>query len=195
MKKKYITAAVASVIMIALLIGASVMLKNFHDSYVYSTFPLKYSEEVEKASEKYQVNKYLVYAVIKTESNFDPQARSHAGAIGLMQLMPKTFEWLQTYYVSEDKLNNTIEDLESPGINIDYGTNLLSVLLDMYEDEDTAICAYNAGVGNVDSWLKNSEYSDDGKTLKTVPFPETENYRHQVAQNKSCYVRLYGSDK
>ncbi len=191
MKKNYISAVIASVVVVALLIGASVFLKMSHNEYVYSSYPLKYREEVEAASKKYGVDKYLIYAVIKTESNFDPKAESHAGAVGLMQLMPKTFEWLQTYYVNEDYENYTFDDMKTPGLNIEYGANLLSVLLDMYESEDTALCAYNAGVGNVDKWLEDSSYSDDGKTFKYVPISETENYRHLVAQNKSCYKRLY----
>ena len=191
MKKNYISAVIASVVVVTLLIGASVLLKMSHNEYVYSSYPLKYREEVEAASKKYGVDKYLIYAVIKTESNFDPKAESHAGAVGLMQLMPKTFEWLQTYYVNEDYENYTFDDMKTPGLNIEYGANLLSVLLDMYESEDTALCAYNAGVGNVDKWLEDSSYSDDGKTFKYVPISETENYRHLVAQNKSCYKRLY----
>ena len=55
------------------------------------------------------------------------------------------------------------------------------------------LCAYNGGLGNVDEWLSNPEYSDDGKTLKVVPFPETDNYRKLVAQNKSIYKKLYFS--
>ena len=167
------------------------LLRSANDTYVHETYPLKYREEVEQAAAKYGVDKYLVYAVIKTESNFDPEAVSHAGAIGLMQLMPVTFEWMQTYYVSDEYEAYTPEDLNNPGINIDYGTHVLAVLIDMYGDEDTAICAYNAGIGNVDRWLQDKEYSEDGKTFIKVPIEETENYRMLVAQNKSCYIRLY----
>ena len=156
---------------------------------------MKYSTEVESASEKYGIDNYLLYGIIKTESDFDPNAVSSAGAIGLMQITPETFEWIQTYYVDEEYDKYTVDDLYNSGINIDYGTNILSVLLDMYGNEDTAVCAYNAGVGHVNSWLEDKKYSDDGKTLKTVPFKETENYRHTVAQNKSCYNKLYNNSK
>ena len=69
----------------------------------------------------------------------------------------------------------------------------MAILSEMYEVEDTMICAYNGGLGNVDSWLENPEYSDDGKHLKVVPFLETDNYRKLVAQNKSIYQKLYFS--
>ena len=108
-----------------------------------------------------------------------------------MQLMPDTFTWLQTYYKEEN--NYVFEDLTTPEISIDYGVQLLSILSTMYEVEDTMLCAYNGGLGNVDEWLSNPEYSDDGKTLKVVPFPETDNYRKLVAQNKSIYKKLYFS--
>ncbi len=193
--KKKVTVKVlicVAVVLVAATVG-SFILKSLYNKYIYDTYPLKYQTEVEAASEKYGVDKYLIYGVIKTESNFNPDAVSPAGAIGLMQITPDTFEWIQTYYVDGEYKNYTVDDLYNSEINIDYGTNILSVLLDMYGNEDTAICAYNAGVGHVDSWLGEKQYSDDGKTLKEVPFGETENYRHVVVQNKSCYKRLYDS--
>ena len=191
---KYVRLAICLAIISVMLIFSSLGMKTVHDNYVYETYPLEYQDTVQKAAEKYGVDPCLIYGVIKTESNFDPSAQSHVGAVGLMQLMPETFTWLHTYYTDESSEDDTFEDLKDPEHNIDYGVNLLSVLLKMYENEDTAICAYNAGVGNVDSWLEDSRYSRDGKTLLTVPFPETENYRHIVAQNKSCYIKLYRED-
>lgn len=183
--------AISLVIVLVMLVAAAFGMKYAYNSYVYSTYPLKYQNDVEAAAAKYNVDKYLIYGVIKTESNFDPNAVSHAGAVGLMQLMEGSFEWIQTFYVDEEYEKYTFDDIKTESLNIDYGTHLLSILLDMYDDEDVAVCAYNAGVGNVNEWLKDSRYSDDGKTLKTVPFSETENYRHIVAQNKSCYEQLY----
>ncbi len=180
-----------SVVML-IVAGTALGLKTAHDQYVYSTYPLKYQTEVEAASRKYGVDKFLIYGVIKTESDFDPNAVSPVGAVGLMQLMPETFQWIQDYYADENYQDFQFSDLTKAGINIDYGTHLLSILLDMYENEDTALCAYNAGVGNVDKWLEDKEYSEDGKTLIKAPIEETENYRHLVAQNKSIFKKLYG---
>ncbi len=194
MKKKINVKIVISIaVIIVLLFSAAFILRAVNIRYTKNSYPLKYSSEIEAASKKYGVDKALIYGVIKTESNFDPEAESGAGALGLMQLMPDTFEWLQTYY--KDENNYTFEDLSDPAVNIDYGVELLSILSEKYESEDTMLCAYNGGLGNVDKWLKDPEYSDDGKTLKKVPFPETDNYRKIVARNKSVYNELYFSSK
>lgn len=189
--KKQVTAALILAAVFFGMIGIAYGLKHVNREYTYSDYPLKYEKEVSAAAKKYKVDKALIYGVIKTESNFDPDAQSHVGALGLMQFMPDTFEWLQTYYREEN--DYVFEDLRDPEIGIDYGVQLLSILSDMYEVEDTMLCAYNGGLGNVDEWLKNPEYSDDGKHLKIVPFPETDNYRKLVAQNKSIYKKLYFS--
>ncbi len=189
--KKQIQATVIVVIVFFGMIGIAYGLKHANREYTYSDYPLAYEKEISAAAKKYKIDKALIYGIIKTESNFDPDAESGVGALGLMQLMPSSFEWLQTYY--KDENNYVFDDLRKPEVNIDYGVHLLALLSEMYEVEDTMICAYNGGLGNVDSWLENPEYSDDGKHLKVVPFPETDNYRKLVAQNKSIYKKLYFS--
>lgn len=191
--KKNIKIIVCLSIVFTIILGAAFILKFAYNKYIYATYPLKYENEVNAASEKYHINKSLIYAVIKTESSFNPSAESHAGAIGLMQITPDTFTWLQTYY--KDDNDYTVDDLKDYKVNIDYGTHLLSILLDMYNNEETALCAYNAGVGRVDGWLKNPEYSNDGVTLKKVPIEETDNYRNKVEKNKNAYIKLYFPDE
>lgn len=206
MKKRKINikTIISLAVVITVIVLAAYVLRAANQRLTYGTYPLKYENEVKAALEKVnaenessgekkvKVDEALVYAVIKTESNFDPDARSSAGAMGLMQIMPDTFTWLQTYYIEND--SHRVEDLYTPEINIEYGVQLLSILLNKYESEDAAVCAYNAGIVNVDEWLQNPEYSDDGKTLKAVPFEETDNYRKKVARNKSVYTELYFND-
>jgi len=188
-KKINIKIIVSIAVIIVILVSAAFILKKANSVYTQASYPLKYQNEIDAASKKYGVDKSLIYGVIKTESNFDPDAKSSAGALGLMQLMPDTFEWLQTYY--KDENDYKFEDLTDPAINIDYGVELLSILSKRYENEETMLCAYNGGLGNVDKWLDNKDYSDDGKTLKVVPFSETDKYRKLVEQNKSIYYQLY----
>ena len=188
---KKIKAGIYMAIVMLTIVGLALIIRNVNNSYVDESYPLKYEKEVNAASEKYGVDKALIYGIIKTESNFDPEAESNAGALGLMQLMPESFEWLQTFYKEDNDYQ--FEDLTDPALNIDYGVELLAILSDMYEVEDTMICAYNGGLGNVDQWLQDPQYSDDGKHLKVVPFTETDNYRKLVAQNKSIYKKLYFS--
>ena len=150
--------------------------------------PLRYSEIEEREAQAYELDPYLVYAVILAESNFDAQAVSHAGAMGLMQLMPATYEWLAG---QDGKTETTQEELLQPEINVKYGCKFLAILLQRYEQIALAVAAYNAGPGNVDSWLENTEYAPDGKHLEKIPFSETEHYTKKVLSNYEAYQRLY----
>lgn len=158
---------------------------------IYGMFyPQSYSEQVERYSEEFGVDKDLVYAVIKTESGFREDVESYAGAIGLMQLMPETFEWLQ------DKLDGEViynaDSLRTADVNIRYGTYFLSYLIDLYGDEDTACAAYNAGMSNVEEWLDDSRYTKDGRTLSVIPYNETADYVRKVREAKEMYRKIYG---
>ncbi|WP_099204680.1 lytic transglycosylase domain-containing protein [Scatolibacter rhodanostii] len=150
-------------------------------------YPQPYAEIVEEKSQAFSLDKNLVYAVIHAESKFDHKAESHAGASGLMQLTDETFEWINSKYPSEAELPNVLE----PRDNIHAGCALLKLLLDHYGDLDVALSAYNAGMGNVDKWLADERYSSDGKTLHTIPFPETEKYVKKVHKNYEKYNNLY----
>ncbi len=152
-------------------------------------YPIKYSEYVDKASEEYGVKKELIYAMIHTESHFNKDAVSSAGAIGLMQLTPETYEWL----CNKRDIEYVDGGLYEPSINIDFGTYLISWLFDEFGDEELVIAAYNAGPDNVRSWLKNSEYSPDGKTLETIPYSETEKHVDKVLDAEDKYKILYFS--
>ena len=151
-------------------------------------YPIKYSEYVDKASEDYGLDRALIYAVIHTESHFDEDAESAAGAKGLMQLMPESFEWLQS--LKGESLDS--DSIMEPRVNIDYGSYLLKYFLDRYGDKSAAIAAYNAGFV-VSDWLENSEYSSDGKTLDIIPYPETEKYVEKVLKAEKMYNKLYFS--
>ena len=174
------------VISVLCVIGYFVVTNRLLGSALYL---LKYSEYVDKAADDYGVEKELVYAMIHTESHFDEDAVSLAGAEGLMQVTPETYEWLC------DKRDIEYVDggLYEPSINIDFGTYLISYLFDEFGDEELVIAAYNAGPDNVKSWLKNPEYSSDGKTLSKIPYKETERHVEKVLDAKDKYKKLYFS--
>lgn len=185
-----LTIILFAIVFIAIIIGV----KFAYDTYINSSYQLKYEDEVYSASAEYNIPKELIYGVIKTESNFNPDAVSAADARGLMQLTQPTFEWLHTYYSDDDYDSSNADLLFDPKINIKYGTLCLSVLLERYDNDlDTAICAYNAGLGNVDEWLTMSQYSADGKTLDSTPFGETNEYLKRVKNNRDKYAELYFS--
>lgn len=152
-------------------------------------FPIKYEDLVLENHNKYGVDTSLIYAVIKTESGFDPDATSSAGACGLMQITPPTFEWLQFKKGISDKMDKSC--LFDPSVNIEYGAYFLSILLDRYNNEAVAISAYNAGISAVDGWLDNQAYSNDGVTLDYIPYSETDRYVDKVISNQKIYREIY----
>ena len=152
-------------------------------------YPVKYSEYVDKAAEEYDLEKPLIYAVIHTESHFNEKAESSAGAVGLMQVTPETYDWLAGLRGEE-----TVENgLKKPKINIDYGCYLIRYLFDTYGDETAVVAAYNAGITKVGEWLKDPSISPDGKTLKNIPYEETKHYVEKVEKAKKTYKKLYFS--
>lgn len=150
-------------------------------------YPMKYYEEIVGVSQKYDIDGALVASIANVESNFKNDAKSNKGAIGIMQIMPSTAEWIAS------KLNKEYaeEMLYEPSYNIELGAYYLSYLIDSFEDEKLVICAYNAGQGNVSNWLANKEYSSDGKSLNKIPFKETENYLNKVTKNYRYYKNKY----
>lgn len=125
-------------------------------------------------------------AVINTESSFDPNARSHAGAMGIMQITEDTFNWLQFKTGGQDP----ISALYDPETSIRLGTTLLSYLYNEFGNWDTALAAYNAGLNMVKGWLKNPEYSKNG-VLTVIPIEETHNYIKTINKAKEKYKELY----
>ena len=177
------------IIIIAALVFAGILSYIKIENFIY---PTSYSNYVEKYSKEYGVDKTLVFAVIKCESSFDENAVSSVGALGLMQMTPETFEWVQTKL--DGKVTYSDDDLYTPEINIKYATYLLSLHLEEFKDTKTALAAYHAGRGNVNKWLKMSEYSSDGKTLDTTPFKETNAYCERVVKVMDKYDFLLNSN-
>ena len=156
------------------------------ENFKHAAYPLEYAEYVEQYAEEFGIDKYLLYAFIKTESGFDPTAKSSENAIGLTQILPMTFDWLSF------KINDgaVLEDLYKPEISIKYGTWFIDYLLEKYGNTETAVAAYHAGPGQVSEWLNDSEYSDDGKTLKNIPFRDTNHYVEKVMDAYDVYYKM-----
>ena len=152
-------------------------------------YPLKYSEWIYQYAQENHLPVSLVFAVIKCESSFDPDAKSSAGAIGLMQITPPTFDWAKSKYGTDDNLGDS--DLYDPETNIRYGTFLIRLHYEEFGDYETAMAAYHAGRGIVGDWLGSSEYSEDGKTLLSIPYADTEQYVERVMKTQKTYEKLY----
>lgn len=187
-------------VLVVIFAGGAVFLSAFFhedtkEKVQKSVYPLEYTDLVEKAAADYDLDPNLIYAVIHTESGFNPNAESGAGARGLMQVMPDTFEWLSGIRGEGDRY--TADDLYTPSVCIDYGCYLLRYNLDLFsQDEVSAVAAYNAGFGKVEEWLSDSTLSSDGKKLdqpENIPIDETRDYVSKVENAKRMYTELYGS--
>lgn len=177
-------------VIVCLLAFTTDMLDSVKSRVLMEYYPQNYSDKVEKYSEEFGVKESLVYAVIRTESGFRAEVESSVGAMGLMQIMPETFEWLQN--MKDGEIIYSSSDLLSPEINIEYGTYFLSYLLSHYDgNEMLAVAAYNAGMTNVDNWLSDEQYSQNGITLSDIPFSETSQYVERVEKTKAMYESLY----
>lgn len=155
--------------------------------YFMTTFKTDYKEFVLAETEKNDIDPALVFAVIKAESKFDKNAKSKAGAIGLMQIKLQTAN-----YVCEINGENDITESElfDPQTNIKIGTKYLSYLAQKFESLNAVICAYNAGETVVKNWLLDAQYSKDGKTLFNVPYKETKDYLSKVMFNLKIYKKM-----
>lgn len=179
--------------LIALIILASIIFILFKvikidDIVMKKLYPLKYSEYVEKYAEVYNMDKYMVYAIIKSESNFEENAKSASNAIGLMQIMETTA--IET--ANKMGLEITEKDLFEPELNINIGLKYFTYLLNQYNNNyPLAIIAYNAGIGNVDNWIKNGIIKEDGTDIENVPFKETNNYVRKILRDYKIYKELY----
>ena len=157
--------------------------------FLYLRFPKKFYNEILKYSTEYNLEKELVQSIIKVESGYDKNAKSSQGALGLMQIIPST-----AYEISDKlSINNFNENmLFLPEINIHFGCFYVRYLIDYYDGNITnALCSYNAGLQNVNNWLKNSKYSKNGDDLSLIPFEETNNYLKKVKFAINVYKILY----
>ena len=148
-------------------------------------YPLKYEDIICAETEKNNLDPKLISAMINVESGFDKNAISSSGAIGLMQLMPTTAKEVAERIGYKDF---ELEDLFVPEKNIEIGCYYMKYLLEYFDGNVTnALSAYNAGLNNVKKWLKNTEYSQDGITLHSTPYKETNDYIKKIYKNIKKY--------
>ncbi|WP_425448277.1 lytic transglycosylase domain-containing protein [Dethiothermospora halolimnae] len=156
--------------------------------YKKENFEIKYENYVNKHAEKYNVDKYLVYAMMKQESHFNKDAVSVDEARGLMQITEDTFNWLKFRLGDKD---TTFDDMFDPDTNIKYAIYFISLLQERFPHRKTITAAYNAGMNITSKWLKDSKYSKDGVTLHYIPYKETEKHVEIVENNYKKYKELY----
>lgn len=187
-KRKTVAAIKITVALLGLTLLVGTALFYTGKTVLKAVYPMAYTDEIEKYAEEYDLPRELLYAVIHTESGFDPWAVSDAGAMGLTQITPETFRWLQT------KTGETLEDAElyDPETSIRYGALFYHMLLTEFDgDIKTAAAAYHAGRGQVKTWLSDERYSENGKTLDAIPTRDTAHYARKVLRAINVYTNLY----
>ena len=152
-------------------------------------YPVAYTDFIAQNAEKYDLDPYLVQSIIRCESSNDPNAVSRVGAVGLMQIMPDTGEWIG--HKIDPELAYSLDMLNDPATNVEYGCWYLNFLGERFEgDWMEMIAAYNAGHGNVNDWLSDARFAKDGK-LVTIPFEDTARYYENVMTAYENYTTLY----
>jgi soluble lytic murein transglycosylase len=173
--------------------AAMLVLKPWADKAVQELkLPLRHEDVIRQQADEKKLDPTLIAGVIYVESHFRDQT-SHAGAKGLMQLMPSTADYIArksggTRFVQGD--------LADPQINIAYGSWYLRYLLTRYHgNEALALAAYNAGEGKVDEWWQAA--ADRGERFRVadhIPFPETRAYVSKVLSARRDYRREYARE-
>ena len=152
--------------------------------------PLTNADVIRQQAAEKHLDPALIAAVIYAETKFDPRS-SAAGALGLMQVMPATAEFLARRSRATDF---TIADLGTPQVNIAYGSYYLRYLLDEYHGDSTlALAAYNGGESNVDRWLADARAHGRKFTVADIRFPETRAYVLRVLHAQAEYRHQYAS--
>ncbi len=150
---------------------------------VFSRFKRPYLGAVEN----FGVPTPLVYAVMLAESGFDEHATSRAGAVGVMQLLPETAEFIcRREHIAYDESR-----LYEGEYNATLGTLYLKYLGEKFPSCETALAAYNAGEGVVAGWLRDRNLSLDGRTLCSIPYGETRDFVKKVVKFRKIYEILY----
>ena len=183
--------ALCALCLTLLLIAAGVYYIGIHQKKLaYQQYPLRYKELIIENAERFDLEPWHVAAVVKCESSFRATATSNVGAMGLMQIMPETGEWLAGKFDEEESFEEAM--LYEPETNIKYGCWFLQWLMNRYEGDRTlATAAFHAGHRTVDEWLEDPSVSPDGKSLQSIPYSSTRTYVERVMKACEKYQELY----
>jgi len=153
-----------------------------------AAFPLPYEVNLRSAASHNQLDPMLVAGLIRQESAFESKAMSHAGAIGLMQVMPKT----ALKVARQLKVRYARTRLTDPGYNLQLGSRYLANLIQTFGTPEAALAAYNAGEDRVTDWTMGQNYLETAEFVESIPFTETREYVQIVIRNAQVYRQVYG---
>lgn len=186
------TANIILICLILLLVAAFVLFRvNEIREYEADlrNYPTAYTDLIKQYADEFELDPYLVTAIMRCESSNDPMAVSHKGAMGLMQIMPDTGAWIAHKLDLDDSYQQ--EQLFDPNTNIRFSCWYLRFLTNRLDGNRICIiAAYNAGHRSVENWMEDPTYFSNG-ILHTIPFPETERYYEKVTTAYDKYRTLY----
>ena len=152
-----------------------------------------YEEYVLKYSKEYDMDPRFIFAIINTESHFNPDATSNVGARGLMQLMEEAYDWVK-FRMGDDRAH-TFDDMYDPELNIEYGTFMLKFLYDKFDHSyELTAAAYHGGMNAVDTWINDGTVDPDNFRLEDVPSDVTANYIYKVMNAYNKYKEKLEED-
>jgi len=157
--------------------------------YARLWYPLHHADAIRAEARAAGLPADLVAGVISRESGFSDGARSRRGAVGLMQVLPETAEWIhrQPGAPAPDPSR-----LAEPEVNIAYGVWYLHYLLDRYRDEGLVLAAYNGGETNLAGWIADAARRGVAFVPADIPFPETRSFVGAVRDARAVYRRAWG---
>ncbi|MFC0216196.1 lytic transglycosylase domain-containing protein [Paenibacillus chartarius] len=155
-------------------------------------YPIYYQQEIRDSAANYELDPFLIAAIIRVESNYKTGQQSKKGAIGMMQIMPDTAQWIVE---AGGHPKHTLDELHDVGVNINLGSWYVSWLLKHYDGSLLyATAAYNAGQGNVDKWKDAGTWDGTLENIKDIPFGETRHYVQRVLYYWKKYHKLYADE-
>jgi soluble lytic murein transglycosylase len=153
-------------------------------------FPRPYWPELQRFAAANNLDPYLVAALIRQESEFNPGAVSYANAYGLMQLLPVTGKMMAK---SVGMKHYNTATLLTPNVNLELGTRYFRDMTDKLGMVEYALAAYNAGSDRVVDWRDTGHYRDIQEFVESIPFYQTRDYVQSIVRNAAIYRRLYGT--
>jgi len=152
-------------------------------------YPRPHQDLVYSMAAQYDVDPFLVFAIIRAESKYQTWAESPRGAKGLMQIMPETAAWI----ADQMKIKGfEVDDLHDPKVNIRMGCWYLNDIQEEFNGSlPLTAAAYNAGRGKVRQWQEAGQWDGSSDTLQDIPFPETREYVRTVLANYRAYHAIY----
>jgi soluble lytic murein transglycosylase len=152
-------------------------------------FPVVYTKHILKEAQKHQIDPAWILAVTRQESAFVPHAKSAAGAVGLMQLIPSTAHMVaRKKQIPFSSSSNLLE----PHTNIQLGSGYLKMMLEQHRNNSVlATAAYNAGPGRIRKWLPTFDMAAD-LWIETIPYKETREYVKNVLTYTAIYQEILG---